>query len=249
MHQQIAALLVLALTSLVSGQSGTVPISYHDYPADGTIGGSCDYYSLVSKYNGMITATTIGSIPCFACIKMTYNGNSIYVTRVDTGGMNFDLNHPAFQQLCGQAGIDAGQCTINYQVVSASNCPGNPNAGSSSKSPPPPPPPPPSSPSSGKSGAKTTRCGKNWSSANSKCGTSCTTNAQCSSGQTCYASLSTSPCGSNAVADQSSTLADTSSSSDAAPSWAIALLVVGFLVTVALVVVMVQLALLLRASA
>jgi len=223
------------------------------------------------------------------------------IPSVDTGGMNFDLNQPAFQQLCGDAGINAGQCTINWQVVSASNCIGNPNGGQSAS-------PPSSSPPSG-GGGGSVRCGSDWSDANGKCGSSCSDDSQCGGqycyaslstspcsgsssppsnpppsnsgsttrcganwgdanvnckaacsnngpcgGETCYANLDISPCGSNAIAaplvtvpTSNATLAASGTGTDTAtPAWAIALIVVGSLVLVGLIVVIAQVAFLLR---
>jgi hypothetical protein len=57
----------------------------------------------------------------------------------------------------------------------------------------PPPSSPPSSPPSGS--GSTVRCGTDWTSANSGCGNTCTTNAQCPSGQSCYNALN--PCSSS----------------------------------------------------
>jgi len=192
----IAILGILALSLLASGQSGTNTITYHVY-GTGQIYGSCDYYSQVSKYAGYITANVLG-LPCYACIEMNYGSNTIYVTNVDTGGNVLDVNEPAFIQLCGQNGLNAGHCTVSWQIVSANNCIGNPNAGSS---PPPPPPPPPSNPSS--SGNQDMRCGSDWESANSNCGTLCSPsdNYYCPSGQSCYNSLDTSPCSGSSNSD------------------------------------------------
>jgi len=239
---------IISLASFVFARSGTNAISYHEY-GNGQISGSCDYYSPVSKYAGYITATTLG-LSCFSCVQMSFGSNSIFVTVVDTGGMNFDLNEPPFEQLCGEQGMDAGQCTINWVEVSASNCIGNPNSGKSATTPP--PPPPPSSPAK-KSSSSTTRCGSNWSNANSNCKSACTTNAQCG-GLSCYADLSLSPCGPNAVADSSvaaplpssSTLSPAASDAGSTPAWAIALIVVAALVLVGLIVVLVQVVFFLR---
>ena len=43
--------------------------------------------------------------------------------------------------------------------------------------------------SSSGGGSCTVRCGKDWSAANSNCGTACTSNAQCSNGETCFNKL------------------------------------------------------------
>jgi len=58
----------------------------------------------------------------------------------------------------------------------------------------------PSSPPSSGSGS-TTRCGVNWSAANTGCGNACTTNSNCPSGQGCYANLAA--CSSHASSDPS----------------------------------------------
>jgi predicted chitinase len=47
-------------------------------------------------------------------------------------------------------------------------------------------------PTTTSSGCSGTRCGTNWSNADSKCGKSCSTNAQCPSGEFCYANVRTS---------------------------------------------------------
>jgi len=188
---QFLLLTIISLASVVYARNGHCAISYHDY-GNGQISGACDYYSEVSKYGGYITANTLG-LSCFSCVQMKNGGNTIHVTVVDTGGMNFDLNHPAFYQLCGDQGINDGQCTIDWTEVSASNCIGNPNGGQSN---PPPSNPPPSNPPPNGGGGGSVRCGNDWNDANSKCGSSCSDDSHCG-GAHCYASLSTSPCSGN----------------------------------------------------
>jgi len=129
---------------------------------------------------GTSPANTLG-LACYSCVRMSHNGKSIHVTVVDTGGEGFDLNEPAFVELCGQDGINAGRCSITWEVVQPNNCPGNPNAGGN-------PAPVPNSGS-----ATSSRCGTSWSDANGKCGTNCVNDGPCS-GQKCWADLSMAPC-------------------------------------------------------
>jgi hypothetical protein len=109
---------------------------------------------------------------------------------------HFDIAPPAFRELFGDAGVNAGVQSANWQFVDASNCRGNKGGGVV----PPPPPPPPTGV------ASSIRCGFSWSDANSKCGTPCTNDGPCG-GQRCYADLSLSPCG-RAVGDEDSSFSD-----------------------------------------
>merc|ERR1712151_1367032 len=45
-----------------------------------------------------------------------------------------------------------------------------------------------------KSAASTSRCGQDWTAANSQCGASCTNDAQCKGTAKCFKDLSTTPC-------------------------------------------------------
>jgi len=182
--QFVLLLIVLIATSLAAAQSGSHAITYHIY-GNGQISGACDWSNPVSKYSGYITAQTSG-LSCFACVQMFCpgTGKTIHVTVVDSGGDGFDLNEPAYIELCGQKGINDGHCQINWNVVANNKCPGN-DHGSPATTPKSPPTSPP--PSSGK--ATTTRCGSNWSAANTQCNSACSSNANCKSGQTCFADL------------------------------------------------------------
>jgi hypothetical protein len=282
--QFVILLIVLIATSLASaqiGKSGSHAITYHIY-GNGQINGACDATNLVSKYSGYITAQTSG-LSCFACVKMTCpgTGNTIYATVVDSGGDGFDLNEPPYIQLCGAKGIADGHCQINWVVVANTNCPGNTHGSPPPAVTPKSPPPPSSKPvSAGKS--TTTRCGANWNTANSQCNSGCSTNADCTKGQSCFASLkSCTPKAhgetedtfsilktpetqteeefsrpefqsDEAVAADVSTVTPTitpatsSSASTDIPYWAVALLVLGSLLVVAIFGVIILVSLLLR---
>lgn len=248
------------------GRTGSNRITYHIY-GNGQIYGACDYYSQVSAYGGYITANSLG-LECFSCVRMSHNGKSIHVTVVDTGGEGFDLNEPAFIELCGSEGINAGRCSITWEIVEHSKCPGNPKAGSTPK------------PSTPGGGGSSVRCGSSWTAANDRCGGSCVNDGQCSNGEKCWADLSMSPCGGSFavgefgdqvhVADDSPFLgeegfsdfagADDASQqqqfsdgkpaagSDSIPSWAVALIVLGCLLLLGLFAIMVQLIALIRRS-
>jgi len=193
-------LLIVALIAAVSaqiGRKGSNTISYHIY-GNGQISGACDFSSPVSKYSGMITANTLG-LECFACVRMKHatTGKQIHVTVVDTGGKGFDLNEPAFKQMCGQQGINDGSCPITWEVVAHSNCPGNPKAGGAAPKPTTPGTKPPAG------GAAGSRCGKTWALANSQCNNQkCTTT--CPKGQTCFAGVKA--CPAKAEGDQDTVL-------------------------------------------
>jgi len=92
-----------------------------------------------------------------------------------------------------------GQGVTTAGFVQWSQTAAIPSSGSSSGSSPPP-----------SGGSHTTvRCGSSWDAANSACGTSCTTDAQCPSGQGCYNALSMSPCPSSALSDNSNVFSET----------------------------------------
>jgi len=191
------------------GRKGSNRITYHIYPPQGRISGSCDATSLVSKYRGYITANTLG-LACFSCVRMRSGGRTIHVTVVDTGGENFDLNEPAFRELCGAAGIQAGRCNIDWEVGAANNCIGNPKAGQQQppqrqpqqpqrqpqqpqRQPQQQPPQQPRRPPQPRTTSRS-RCGTSWTNANMKCGTGCVNDGACRGGERCFASLSVTPC-------------------------------------------------------
>jgi len=104
----------------VLSQSGTDFISYHVY-SDPT-SAKCNPFMMQSEYAGYITANIHG-LPCFSCVEMKSGRNTIYVRAVDEGGRGFDLNLPAFCELCGkEGGFAAGGCNVNWRVVDESLC-------------------------------------------------------------------------------------------------------------------------------
>jgi hypothetical protein len=115
---------------------------------------------------------------------------------------HFDISPPAFRELFGDAGVNAGVQSANWQFVDASNCRGNKGSGPTPPPTPRPEPPAPRPPSVSSS----IRCGFSWTDANSKCGTPCTNDSPCG-GQRCYADLSLSPCG-RAVGEEDSNFSD-----------------------------------------
>jgi len=229
--------------------SGNQFISYHIY-GNGQTNSACYYYEPASNWAGYVTANTFG-LPCGTCVLMTSvaTGKYIYVTAIDIGGRGFDLNFPAFCELCcAEGGFVSGGCNINWQVVDVSLCTNwnagktqpncnpcptgticgnfNPNANAGvnwstycpqevdlggismtrcqismdgcscpggSSNPPPVAPPtnpptappvappvtPPTGSSSGGKGTTATRCGANWSDANTGCYTDCVDNSAC----------------------------------------------------------------------
>ena len=68
---------------------------------------------------------------CGACVKITdtATGNSVHITCVDgcdPSATNFDLARPAFEELFGQDGIDAGNGSAEWEVESDwTKCEGN----------------------------------------------------------------------------------------------------------------------------
>jgi len=166
-------------------------------------------YSTLSPMYPYVTAfsgATWNSPNCGRCVKVTSSrGNSVYLTVIDQCGgppggydAHFDIAPPAFRELFGDAGVNAGVQSANWQFVDSSLCRGNKgNTGGPPPSTPPPSTPPPSGTRS------TTRCGYSWGDANSKCGTPCTNDGPCGS-QRCYADLSLNPCGARAFGEESS---------------------------------------------
>jgi len=129
---------------------------------------------------------------CGQCMQLTdqASGNTIFVTVIDQCGpppdgsaAHFDIARPAFDQLFGQQGENDGHGSVNWQVVDSSNCQGNLGNGG------------------GSSSNNNNRCGADWADANSRCGTPCVDNDGPCNGQTCFASLDTTPCNS-AMADE-----------------------------------------------
>jgi hypothetical protein len=113
---------IIAVVVSEPAQSGSYFISYHLYtPSPGGISAYCDATSPQSKWAGYITANSLG-LPCNSCVKMTSQktGKYIYAFVVDKGGRGFDLNQPAFCELCGEeGGFAQGGCNINYEVQSS----------------------------------------------------------------------------------------------------------------------------------
>jgi len=104
--------------------SGTQAISYHIY-GDGQTSSACYPTQPASNWAGYVTANTF-SLPCGTCVQMSLEDNSskyIYVTAIDIGGKGFDLNLPAFCELCrDDGGLVQGSCNINWNVVDNSYC-------------------------------------------------------------------------------------------------------------------------------
>jgi len=279
--------LVLLCASLSNASSGYC--TYHNYNAgDSLTGVACSdgangimtkfKYTTLSPMFPYVTAFSNAgwnNPTCGQCIKVTdaVTKNSVFLTVIDQCGpapdgsaAHFDIAPPAFDQLFGPAGKQAGHGKVDWSVVSSSSCKGNlGNSGGSppsttpSKPPSKPAPPPPK-------GASTSRCGKSWSDANGKCGTSCSTDASCK-GLHCYAALSVTPCKSKAeyeefidvdaafvdyaVADPTATsnptvTIDTTSSTTApettyVQTWVVAVLVLVSLTALLLVLVLIQL--------
>eukprot|EP01123_Difflugia_compressa_P006913 TRINITY_DN1931_c0_g2_i1.p1 TRINITY_DN1931_c0_g2~~TRINITY_DN1931_c0_g2_i1.p1 ORF type:complete len:350 (-),score=77.12 TRINITY_DN1931_c0_g2_i1:146-1144(-) len=191
--------LTLSFLPQTHAVSGTYKISYHEYPTSDKTSSSCYYYDYASKWANYVTATVISDIACGQCVKMTstdkYGSKTIYVVRIDIGGQGFDLNKPAFDEMCGNQGYLDGHCDISYETVDASLCNswiashgGTGVAVNPGGTVPPPPPtsgtvtPPPTT-------GGTVRCGSSWSDANSNCRKACTTGSDCSGIGGCYKDL------------------------------------------------------------
>ncbi|KAI0697243.1 Cerato-platanin [Cytidiella melzeri] len=92
--------------------------------------------------NGLITKgyTTFGSLPtfpriggapavgawnsaaCGTCWQLTYNGNSINVLAIDTGGEGFNLSEEAMDQLTSGQARQLGRVTAGVAQVDNSVC-------------------------------------------------------------------------------------------------------------------------------
>jgi len=117
----MVCLFLVLLITFCQSQSGTNFISYHVYDAN-QISGEWDYYGKPSDYAGYITANSVGLVGK-VCVEMTSSEKTIYVVSLDAGGRGFDLNLPAFCELCGdEGGFAAGGCNINWQVVDYQTC-------------------------------------------------------------------------------------------------------------------------------
>jgi len=117
---KIVYFFILLITYCLAYQKGSDFISYHVY-GDGQISGKWDYYGLVSDYASYITANS-HNLPGLSCVKMysPVSGKTIYVTVVDEGGRGFDLNLPAFCELCGdKGGFRDGGCQVEWEELSA----------------------------------------------------------------------------------------------------------------------------------
>jgi len=168
-------------------------------------------FPYVTAYSG----ATWNSPKCGSCVKLTSGGKSVFLTVIDQCGpppagndAHFDIAPPAFRELFGDAGVNAGVQKSDWAFADSSNCQGNKGGSKAAPAPTTPkaapkpapstkaaPKPAPSSKSAPKPGStrSTTRCGSNWGDANTKCGTPCTTDGPCG-GQRCYADLSITPC-------------------------------------------------------
>jgi len=209
--------LLLLCASLAHAGSGYC--TYHNYNAgDSLTGVACSdgangimtkfKYTNLSPMFPYVTAfsgATWNSPNCGECVKLTdkVTGNTVFLTVIDQCGgppggfdAHFDIAPPAFDQLFGPAGKQAGHGGVTWSVAASSSCKGNKgNSGGSPPSTPSTPSRPPASPPP--KGTSTTRCGKSWGDANGKCGASCSNDGACA-GQHCYADLSATPCKSKA---------------------------------------------------
>jgi len=154
-------------------------------------------YPYVTAFSG----ATWNSPNCGRCVRLTSGGRTVHLTVIDQCGpapggydAHFDIAPPAFRELFGDAGVNAGVQPADWQFVDSSNCQGNKgNTGGSA------PTTPTGGPAPVPTSASSTRCGLNWGDANGKCGTPCQNDGPCA-GQRCYADLSMAPCN-RALAD------------------------------------------------
>eukprot|EP01123_Difflugia_compressa_P012069 TRINITY_DN5036_c0_g1_i1.p1 TRINITY_DN5036_c0_g1~~TRINITY_DN5036_c0_g1_i1.p1 ORF type:complete len:257 (+),score=37.33 TRINITY_DN5036_c0_g1_i1:11-781(+) len=138
--------LFICSTYLIHCASAGTPqtISYRIYPSGKeATNSSCYPHDPASKWAGYVTASNI-SIPCGSCVKMTsttkYGGKTIYAVRIDIG-QGFDLNQPAFNEMCGDQGYLDKHCDIIWSIVDLSYCKSWVASHGGSGGVPPPPPP------------------------------------------------------------------------------------------------------------
>lgn len=172
-------------------------------------------YNNISPMFPYVTAfsgATWNSPRCGQCVQVSANGRSVFLTVIDQCGpapggfdAHFDIAPEAFREVFGDAGVNAGVQSADWQFVASHLCRGNKgNSGGQptpKPNPQPNPRPVPNPVPNPPSGGSRIRCGRDWSDANNNCGTSCTHNGHCN-GQRCYADLK--PCGSRAEGDEES---------------------------------------------
>jgi len=201
--------------------SGVAYCTYHNYNAgdslttvacsDGVNGVMTKFgYSDLGPMYPYVTAfsgATWNSPNCGRCIQVTNRakGNSVYLTVIDQCGpppathdAHFDIAPPAFRELFGDAGVNAGVQNADWAFVASNLCRGNKGNSGGSSNPPPTPNPQPNPPPAGGCCSSSVRCGSSWANANSVCGTACTNDGPCN-GQQCFADLQS--CPPRAVAD------------------------------------------------
>jgi hypothetical protein len=154
-------------------------------------------YPYVTAFSG----ATWNSPNCGRCVKVTNRakGNSVFLTVIDQCGpppggfdAHFDIAPPAFRELFGDAGVNAGVQHADWAFVGTSMCKGN-KGGNPTSNPTPNPVPVPKSPSGCGCSSGSVRCGTSWTAANTRCGKTCSNNGQCKSGETCFRSLNSCP--------------------------------------------------------
>ena len=138
----LAFLIIMISFSQSSALSGYA--TYHDYSAstpltecacsDGKNGlmtrwGISDISSLY-PYVTSFSMASWNSPYCGNCLKLSYNGKSIFVTVIDACGnppagldAHFDMSPEAYQEL--GASVAAGHSIIKYNFVTPNHCKGN----------------------------------------------------------------------------------------------------------------------------
>jgi len=208
---------LIALIAVIPSAESAAFCTYHNYNAgdslttvacsDGKNGVMTKFgYNNLSPMFPYVTAfsgATWNSPNCGRCVQVTNRakGNSVFLTVIDQCGpppggfdAHFDIAPPAFRELFGDAGVNAGVQHGDWAFVGTHMCKGN-KGGNPTPNPVPVtnPVPVPNPPSGCGCSAGSVRCGASWTAANTRCGNTCSNNGHCQSGETCFKDLNSCP--------------------------------------------------------
>ncbi|KIJ35438.1 hypothetical protein M422DRAFT_180833 [Sphaerobolus stellatus SS14] len=135
-------LVLFASTSMAAPPSApfTTTVTYdntYDSPT-----GSLNSVACSNGANGLVTKgfTTFDSLPnfpfiggahavaswnstnCGSCWSLTYSGNTIYVTAIDTAAVGFNIAQEALDKLTDGQAVRVGKFNVTAVQVPASNC-------------------------------------------------------------------------------------------------------------------------------
>lgn len=139
MQFSIVSLLALPLAAVAQLSATTLTVSYeplYNNPGFDMLTSACSNgkNGLASKYptagdlpsypnvGGAFSIAGFDSPNCGKCYSLEFEGNTIFVTAMDTGSDGFNLATKAMNTLTGGRAVELGRVTANYAEAPAERC-------------------------------------------------------------------------------------------------------------------------------